>query len=114
MVQPEKENALKFELFIFDVLPLAERWTVVETSRTGGVRSAEERDGRRLAGGGAAGDQQPGRRLAGSGPASRCRAGPTASAAVPLEISPLFALDAEEFARKVDRSTRIDGPRYFG
>ena len=32
-VQPEKENALKFELFIFDVLPLAERWTVVETSR---------------------------------------------------------------------------------
>ena len=27
-----KENALKFEMFIFDVLPLAERWTVVETT----------------------------------------------------------------------------------
>ncbi len=51
-VQPEKENALKFERFIFDVLPLAERWAVVETSRTRGVRSAEERDGRRFAGGG--------------------------------------------------------------
>src|SRR5262249_46385776 len=28
LVQPERENALKFERFIFDVLPLAERWTV--------------------------------------------------------------------------------------
>src|SRR5262249_38168113 len=31
--QPTKENALKFEMFIFDVLPLAERSTVVETGR---------------------------------------------------------------------------------
>ncbi len=30
-IEPDKENALKFERFIFDVLPLAERWTVVET-----------------------------------------------------------------------------------
>ncbi len=43
-VQPDKENALKFERFIFDVLPLAERWAVVETSRARGVRPAEERD----------------------------------------------------------------------
>src|SRR5205085_10656761 len=33
LVKPDKENALKFEMFIFDVLPLADRWTVVETSR---------------------------------------------------------------------------------
>ncbi len=33
VVQPQKENALKFERFIFDVLPLAERYTAVETSR---------------------------------------------------------------------------------
>lgn len=33
VVQPTKENALKFERFIFDVLPLAERWVAVETSR---------------------------------------------------------------------------------
>src|SRR5205085_8721639 len=32
-MKPERENALKFEMFIFDVLPLAERWTVVEASR---------------------------------------------------------------------------------
>ena len=50
---PAKENALKFELFIFDALPLAERWLAVETSRARGVRPAEERDRRRLAGDGA-------------------------------------------------------------
>jgi UDP-N-acetylglucosamine/UDP-N-acetylgalactosamine diphosphorylase len=32
-VQPEKENALKFERFIFDVLPLAHRSVTVYTSR---------------------------------------------------------------------------------
>ena len=32
-MQPSRENALKFERFIFDVLPLAERWTLVETRR---------------------------------------------------------------------------------
>jgi UDP-N-acetylglucosamine/UDP-N-acetylgalactosamine diphosphorylase len=33
VIHPDRENALKFELFIFDVLPLADRCTVVETSR---------------------------------------------------------------------------------
>jgi UDP-N-acetylglucosamine/UDP-N-acetylgalactosamine diphosphorylase len=34
-------------------------------------------------------------------------------AAVPLEISPLFALDAEELAAKVDRTLQISGPTYL-
>ncbi len=38
---------------------------------------------------------------------------PQGKPAVPLEISPLFALDAEEFASRVDRGTRINGPTYF-
>lgn len=33
VVEPERENAVKFEMFIFDALPLAERWLVIETSR---------------------------------------------------------------------------------
>lgn len=33
IVNPPKENGLKFERFIFDVLPLAERYVAVETSR---------------------------------------------------------------------------------
>ena len=32
-VSPEKENALKFERFIFDALPLADRWLAVEAKR---------------------------------------------------------------------------------
>ena len=39
---------------------------------------------------------------------------PDGDAAVPLEISPLFALDAEELAAKVDRNTEIDGPGILG
>lgn len=33
VVEPTKENALKFERFIFDVLPLAVHWCAVETPR---------------------------------------------------------------------------------
>ena len=51
IVDPGQEpNALKFELFIFDALPLAERWLAVETPTRRGVRAAQERDRRRFAG----------------------------------------------------------------
>jgi UDP-N-acetylglucosamine/UDP-N-acetylgalactosamine diphosphorylase len=33
--KPEGPNAVKLEQFIFDALPLADRWTVVETDRSG-------------------------------------------------------------------------------
>jgi UDP-N-acetylglucosamine/UDP-N-acetylgalactosamine diphosphorylase len=33
--------------------------------------------------------------------------------AFPLEISPLYALDAEELAGKVDRGMRIEGPTHL-
>jgi UDP-N-acetylglucosamine/UDP-N-acetylgalactosamine diphosphorylase len=38
---------------------------------------------------------------------------PNGDAAVPLEISPLFALDADELAARVDRSLVIQGPLYL-
>ena len=98
-------------MFIFDVLPLAERWTVVETSRREEFEPLKNATGPRFAGDGAAGHQQPGRRLARAGRRAACRARPTANAAVPLEISPLFALDAEELAAKVDRGCRSRGRR---
>ena len=34
VVKPEAENALKFEKFVFDALPMAERWLAVATSRS--------------------------------------------------------------------------------
>jgi UDP-N-acetylglucosamine/UDP-N-acetylgalactosamine diphosphorylase len=106
--KPQAENALKFERFIFDVLPLAERWAVVETSRREEFAPLKN----------ATGDDSPET----AKQAISDLAGDwleAASVAVPrregfaLEVSPLFALDAEEFAAKVNRAATIDGPRYF-
>jgi UDP-N-acetylglucosamine/UDP-N-acetylgalactosamine diphosphorylase len=112
LVQPAVENALKFEMFIFDVLPLADRWTVVETSRreefaplkngTGPDSPATVRQALSDLWAdwlGRAGVAVP-----------RTAAG---AAAVPVEISPLFALDADELARKLPPGTAISGPTYL-
>src|SRR5205823_11262826 len=91
--QPQKENALKFERFIFDVLPLAERWAVVETGRreefaplknaTGADSPAEVKQ---------AISDLAADWLAAAGVTVPKK--PDGGAAVPLEVSPLFALDA--------------------
>jgi UDP-N-acetylglucosamine/UDP-N-acetylgalactosamine diphosphorylase len=112
VVQPAQENALKFELFIFDVLPLAERCVVVETGRREEFVPLKNASGP---------DSPETVRQAQSDLAADwlTRAGvtvprrPDGSAAVALEVSPLFALDAEELAKKVDRTMKIDGPLYL-
>jgi UDP-N-acetylglucosamine/UDP-N-acetylgalactosamine diphosphorylase len=112
VVQPAKENALKFERFIFDVLPLAERWTVVETGRreefaplknaSGADSPAEVEKALSI--------QAADWLAAASISVPRNAAGaPT----YPLEVSPLLALDREEFVARADRQWRIDEPRYF-
>lgn len=111
-VQPTKENALKFERFIFDVLPRASRWALVETTRREEFAPLKNADGP-------------------DSPASVARAITELAAdwlttagvkvprdadgtpTFPLEISPLFALDSAELARKVSGTTQIDGPRYW-
>jgi UDP-N-acetylglucosamine/UDP-N-acetylgalactosamine diphosphorylase len=110
-VEPAKENALKFEMFIFDVLPRADRWTVVETSRREEFEPLKNASGSdspetvRRAISNLAGDWLE--RAAVKVP----RQGE--NVAVPLEVSPLYALDAEELARKVDRKMRIDKATYL-
>jgi len=112
LVQPTQENALKFEMFIFDVLPLAERWTVVETSRREefvplkNATGADSPDSVRQAMSNLAGDW-----LASAGIAVPRR--PNGEVAVPLEISPRFAVDVEELAQKVDRKLQVSGPLYL-
>jgi len=111
-VEPARENALKFEMFIFDVLPRAERWTVVETSHREEFEPLKNATGR---------DSPDSVRRAlinlaadwierAGVPVPRQQNG---DVAVPLEISPLFALDAEELAGKLDRGIRIEGPTYL-
>jgi UDP-N-acetylglucosamine/UDP-N-acetylgalactosamine diphosphorylase len=112
-VEPKKENALKFEMFIFDVLPRAQRWTVVDTDRAGEFRPVKNATGSdspttvRQAMSNLAGNwlEHAGVKV----PRSE-----NGDVAVPLEISPLFALDAEELKGKAGLQTRIAGPTYFG
>jgi len=108
-VQPAEPNALKFERFIFDLMPSAQRAIVVEVdaarhfaplkNASGKPRdtaesvraqlSAVHREWLRSAGFDVAGD-------------------------VPVEISPLFALDEEELAARMLSKKPITEATYFG
>jgi UDP-N-acetylglucosamine/UDP-N-acetylgalactosamine diphosphorylase len=112
-IQPEKENALKFERFIFDVLPLAERWTVPATTR--------------------ARDFEPLKNATGDDSIETVRQALIQRAAswleqagvdvprddrglpvFPVEISPLLALDAEELKRMTRPGLRVGRPLHLG
>src|SRR5262249_8842757 len=106
-VDPPSENALKFERFIFDVLPRAERWAVVETTREAEFAPLKN----------ASGDDSPAtveRAMIDQARDWIGRAGGVVKEGVAVEIGPLFALDAEEAARKIAPGTRIEAPQYFG
>jgi UDP-N-acetylglucosamine/UDP-N-acetylgalactosamine diphosphorylase len=109
---PERDNALKFEMFIFDILPLAEKWLAVETRRTEefvplkNAQGADSPDSVRAALSAltakwleAAGVQVP----------HQSDGAPE----WPLETSPTFALDQQEFASRLSPGVRITGPTYF-
>lgn len=112
MVQPQRENALKFERFIFDVLPLAERWLVMETSHReefAPLKNAEGGDSPKTVAAALTSLAAEWLKRAGI-EAPRSENG---EPSVALEVSPLFALDADEFAKRVDRGVRINGATYF-
>lgn len=102
-LEPTTENAVKYERFIFDVLPMASRALVVEASRDEEFCPLKNKNG----------DFSPDHVRASL---SRLYAGWLRSAGVcvpegqTVEISPLFALDAEELAAKIDRTFRCEGP----
>jgi UDP-N-acetylglucosamine/UDP-N-acetylgalactosamine diphosphorylase len=111
--EPQRENALKFELFIFDVLPMAQRWTVVETTRSEEfvpLKNASGPDSPEVVR--KAMSNQAARWLEKAG--IRVPRDPKGESVYPLEISPLFALNAGELAAKVDRDMEIQGPTYIG
>ena len=112
-VEPKAENALKFERFIFDVLPAADRWTVVESLRAdefAPLKNATGADSPATTE--AALSEQAAAWLSAAGASVPRKA--DGSLTVALEVSPLYALDAAEFRAKFDGKTRIDGPRYWG
>jgi UDP-N-acetylglucosamine/UDP-N-acetylgalactosamine diphosphorylase len=112
VVKPEKENALKFELFIFDALPLADRWLVQEAQRSeefSPVKNADgvdspataKRDLMNLAGKWL---EQAGATV------PRDAAG---NVVVPVEVSPRFALDHRDLIGKLPRGFVVEEPTYL-
>jgi UDP-N-acetylglucosamine/UDP-N-acetylgalactosamine diphosphorylase len=106
LVEPTKENALKFEMFIFDVLPLADRWTVVETSAREEFVPLKN----------ATGADSPTvvrQAISDLGASWLTRAGVAVPPGATIEISPLYAVDPDEFKARVDREMKIHGPTYL-
>jgi UDP-N-acetylglucosamine/UDP-N-acetylgalactosamine diphosphorylase len=108
-VTPERENALKFEMFVFDALPLADRWLAVQVRREDEFAPLKNATGpdspetvRRLI------IARAGRWLEAAGVKVPKNAG--GEPAHPLEISPLFALDEADCAAKIPPGFAVAGP----
>lgn len=111
LVTPDEPNANKFERFIFDVLPWAERTLVVETSRDEfcPVKEPEGPDSPPAAR--AALTRRYANWLEAAGvPIER---GPDGEPTEPAEVSPLVALSAEELARWLGGRTELRRPVYL-
>jgi UDP-N-acetylglucosamine/UDP-N-acetylgalactosamine diphosphorylase len=95
-------NALKFERFIFDALPLAQRWLAMETHRENEFAPLKN----------AAGPDSPESvRAAQIELHSRWLASrgiPTHGH--PVEVSPLYALEADELHQKLPEDFQVTGP----
>lgn len=91
---PATPNAIKLERFIFDALPIAERTLIVEGNRMREFNPVKNRDG-------ADSPETSRAALSRIGREWLAAAGHAVADDVPVEISPLLALDAEELARKI-------------
>ena len=112
LVKPSEPNAVKFEQFIFDALPHAQRWAIVETNRATEFEPLKN----------AVGPDSPATvhqrmsdlfgdwlELAGAKVPRR------ADGSIPfgIEISPLFALDAQELKSRLEPGLVVERPLYL-
>ncbi len=107
-VEPKQPNAIKFEQFIFDLLPAAQRSLVVEVDEQSVFAPVKNGEGAKR-----------------DTPTTVRRqmmtlhrrwleaAGAKVGRNVRVEISPLFALDAAEVAAKIEPATNIMEDTYF-
>jgi UDP-N-acetylglucosamine/UDP-N-acetylgalactosamine diphosphorylase len=108
-IEPTAPNAVKFERFIFDLIPSARNAIVVEIDPAQGFGPLKNASG-------AAYDtpEMVRAQMAAQHRQWLQAAGAEVADGVPVEISPLFALDAEELAAKIKPGTRVTEPTYFG
>ncbi len=108
-VAPNEPNAIKFERFIFDLMPSANNAVVVEVdipNNYGPLKNAP----------GSASDSPETVKAQLSEMHTRwlIQAGAKLAPGVTVEISPLFAADPEELTSKIAPGTVIDKTAYFG
>lgn len=108
LVQPRENNALKFERFIFDLLPAADTAIVVECNEADEFAPVKNASGS---------DRDSPETVKAQMIALHTRwlnsAGAKVAAGVPVEVSPLYALDEQELSRKLPAGRRVDEPTYF-
>jgi UDP-N-acetylglucosamine/UDP-N-acetylgalactosamine diphosphorylase len=108
-IEPREPNAIKFERFIFDLMPSARNAIVVEVDPQRAFAPLKNASGAK--------EDTPESVRAQLSALHRQwlrQAGAEVGEDVPVEISPLFALDAAELAAKLPPGTRITKPTYFG
>jgi UDP-N-acetylglucosamine/UDP-N-acetylgalactosamine diphosphorylase len=107
-IEPQEPNAIKFERFIFDLLPSAARAIVVEIDSACGFAPVKNAPGEKQ-------DTPEAVKSAMIALHNRWlrEAGAVVSPGVPVEISPLFALDATELAAKIAVGLQVTQPTYF-
>jgi UDP-N-acetylglucosamine/UDP-N-acetylgalactosamine diphosphorylase len=107
-VEPDEPNAIKFERFIFDLLPLARRPLVVEVAKEEAFAPVKNADGAPTDTPQRAREamMQRDRRLLRA-------AGAQIGDDAPVEVNPLWALDAAEAATKLVPGTRIAPQTYI-
>ncbi|MCC6126018.1 MAG: UDPGP type 1 family protein [Pirellulales bacterium] len=108
LIEPAVPNAIKFERFIFDLLPSAANAIVVEIDPHEGFGPVKNAPG-------SASDtpEIAQRMMIAQHRRWLEQAGAQVAENIPVEISPLYALDAEELARKLPRGTRLEQATYF-
>jgi UDP-N-acetylglucosamine/UDP-N-acetylgalactosamine diphosphorylase len=108
-VVPDQPNAIKFERFIFDLMPLAQRAIIVEVDPARHFAPLKNASGQP--------NDTPESVKAQMAAVHRewlRSAGFEVGDDVPVEISPHFALDAEELGTKLLLRSPVTKPTYFG
>lgn len=107
-IKPENPNAIKFERFIFDLMPLSRNAIVVEVDPARAFGPLKNAPGSSMD----TPESVRAQMIALDGEWLR-EVGVDVAEGVPVEISPLVALDSEELARKVRLPMRITEPTYL-
>ncbi len=108
VVQPGEPNAIKFERFIFDLMPAARNALVVEVDAARQFAPLKNAPGQ-----GQDTPESVRAQMVALYTEWLAQAGVTVQSGVAVEISPLWALDAEEVGRRIAGPCRITEPTYF-